>query len=64
VDQANHFQLHFGAGIRLHVTDNIFIRPQFDLHWVHGFADPNVPVYGSDWVPQYTIAIGYSFGAH
>jgi hypothetical protein len=64
VDQGNHFQLHFGAGIRVHLTDNIFVRPQFDLHWVHGFTDPNVPVYGSDWVPQYTIAIGYSFGAH
>jgi hypothetical protein len=64
VDQSNHFQLHFAAGVRFHLTNNIFIRPQFDLHWVHGFTDPNVPVYGSDWVPQYTVAIGYTFGAH
>ena len=63
-DQATHFQGHFSGGIRWNLTDNIFVRPQVDLHWVHGYADPNVPVYGRDWVPQFTVAIGYSFGAH
>jgi hypothetical protein len=64
VDQANHFQLHIGAGIRWHFAGAIFVQPQFDLHWVHGYNDPNTPVYGSNWVPQYTVSIGYTIGAH
>jgi len=28
------FKLHGGAGVNIFVKDNIFIRPQFDLHYV------------------------------
>ena len=52
---SNHFQLHVGAGVRFYLTEHIFVRPQFDYHWVHNFNE-----FSSDSVPEYTIAIGYS----
>jgi len=55
---ANHFQLHFGAGVQIPITDRFFIRPQFDLHYVPNFTDQ----YGSNWVPAATVAVGYHFG--
>jgi len=55
---ANHFQLHFGAGVQIPITDRFFIRPQFDLRYVPNFTDQ----YGSNWVPAATIAVGYHFG--
>ncbi len=64
LDQANHFQLHFSGGVKIHLTDSIFVRPQVDVHWINNFNDINAPVYGRNWVPQYTVAIGYTFGAH
>jgi hypothetical protein len=57
---ANHFQLHFGAGLQIALTDRFFIRPQFDLHYVPNFTDQ----FGSDWVPEATVAVGYHFGEH
>jgi hypothetical protein len=57
VQSSNHFQLHTGVGVSFFVTSNVFIRPQFDLHWVHNFSQFN-----SDWVPQYGVAVGYRFG--
>jgi hypothetical protein len=64
VDQANHFQLHFSGGVKWHLTESIFIRPQVDVHWVNNYNDVNAPVYGRNWVPQFTVAIGYTIGAH
>ena len=55
---ANHFQLHFGAGVEIFVTDHIFIRPQFDLHFVPGFTDQ----FNSNLVPQGMVWVGYSWG--
>lgn len=54
---SNHFQLHVSAGLRLYVTSHTFIRPQVDFHYV-----PNFFQFGSGRVPQYTMAIGYTFG--
>jgi hypothetical protein len=54
---SNHFQLHASAGLRIYVTRNTFIRPQADLHYV-----PNFFQFGSNRVPQYSLAIGYTFG--
>jgi hypothetical protein len=54
---SNHFQLHASAGLRIYVTRNTFIRPQADLHYVANFFQ-----FGSDRVPQYSLAIGYTFG--
>jgi hypothetical protein len=55
---ANHFQLHGAVGVKIYVKPNIFIKPQFDLHWVHNMDQE----YGRNVVPQYTIAVGYTFG--
>jgi hypothetical protein len=55
---ANHFQLHGAVGVKIYVKPNIFIKPQFDLHWVHNLDQD----YGRDTVPQYSIAIGFTFG--
>ena len=57
---ANHFQLHFGAGLQIALTDRFFVRPQFDLHYVPNFTDQ----FGSNWVPAATVAVGYHFGEH
>jgi hypothetical protein len=39
------------------VTPNIYVKPQFDLHWVHNFFQ-----FGSNLVPQYGVSVGYRFG--
>ena len=57
LESSNHFQVHAGAGVRFYVTPSIFVRPQFDLHWVHNFFQ-----FGSDIVPQYSAVVGYTFG--
>ena len=57
---ANHFQLHFGAGLQIALTDRFFVRPQFDLHYVPNLTDQ----FGSNWVPEATVAVGYHFGEH
>jgi outer membrane protein with beta-barrel domain len=58
VGNANHFQVHAGVGVELFVTDHIFIRPQFDLHYVPGFTDQ----FNSTAVPQGMVWVGYSWG--
>ncbi|MGA3041004.1 MAG: hypothetical protein ABSF54_09485 [Bryobacteraceae bacterium] len=55
---SNHFQIHAGVGVSLFVTEHIFIRPQFDIHYIPSFTDQ----FGSNLVPAGTIWIGYNFG--
>jgi len=58
VGNASHFQVHAGIGLQLFVTEHVFIRPQFDLHYV-----PNLnQQFGSNTVPAATVWVGYSFG--
>ena len=55
---SNHFQLHGAIGLKIYVKGDMFLKPQFDLHWV-----PNLnQQYGRNFVPQFTMAIGYTFG--
>ena len=54
----NHFQLHAGVGVQFFLTEHIFIRPQFDLHYVPNFTDQ----FGSNIAPAATVWVGYSFG--
>lgn len=54
---SNHFQIHGAAGVRFYVKGNLFLRPQVDVRWVNNFEE-----FGSDFVPEYTVAIGYTFG--
>jgi hypothetical protein len=55
---SNHFQVHGAFGLKLYVTPSVFIKPQFDAHWAHNLSRD----YGSDFVPRYTISIGYTLG--
>ncbi len=52
---SKHLQLHAGFGVRVYLTQNIFVRPQIDYHWVRNFHE-----FSSDSVPAYSIAIGFS----
>ncbi len=58
VGTSNHFQIHAGIGVSLFVTDHVFIRPQFDIHYVPGFTDQ----FGSNLAPGGSIWLGYNFG--
>jgi hypothetical protein len=56
-ESSDHFQVHFGVAARLYATPHIFFRPAVDVHWVNDFFQ-----FGSNWVPEYTMGVGYSFG--
>ena len=58
VESANHFQVHLAAGVNFYATKHLFVRPQIDAHWINNFSQ-----FGSDWVPEYGAALGWSFGA-
>jgi hypothetical protein len=51
------FQTHLAAATRLYLTDHLFLRPAVDIHHVSDFAE-----FGSNWVPQFSIGVGYGFG--
>ena len=55
---ANHFQLHGGFGVKLYVKPALFIKPQFDIHYVTHLTDQ----FAHNWVPEYTVSVGYTFG--
>jgi hypothetical protein len=56
-ESSNHFQTHFAVAARIYATPRIFFRPAVDVHWVNDFFQ-----FGSNWVPEYTMGLGYSFG--
>ncbi len=58
-EAANHFQLHVGVALKLYATKHLFVRPAFDYHYV-----PNYIQYGSNSVPEFGAAVGWSFGEH
>jgi hypothetical protein len=49
--------VHLAAAGRWYLTDHLFLRPALDVHFVRNFFE-----FGSNWVPQYSVGIGYSFG--
>lgn len=57
---STHFQVHAGVGISLFVTEHVFIRPQFDIHYVPNLT--NQPGFRNNLVPEGTVWIGYNFG--
>jgi hypothetical protein len=59
LESTNLFQVHFSGGVKFYLKDGFFVKPQVDVHWVHNFFQ-----FGSDWVPEYGGAIGYTFGQH
>jgi len=56
-ESSSHFQTHLAAAARLYITPRIFVRPAIDAHHVNNFFQ-----FGSNWVPEYTLGVGYSFG--
>jgi hypothetical protein len=58
VGNANHFALNAGVGVQLFVTEHIFIRPEFNFHYVPNLTQQ----FGSDVVPGGMVWIGYSLG--
>jgi opacity protein-like surface antigen len=58
VGAANHFQVHVGVGVQIFLTEHIFIKPQFDLHYVPGLTNQ----FGSNAVPEGMLWVGYNFG--
>lgn len=54
---STHFQVHLAAAMRWYVTDHIFLRPALDVHYVNNLSE-----FGNNWVPQYSVGVGYSFG--
>jgi hypothetical protein len=58
VGTANHFNVHVGVGVQIFLTEHIFIKPEFDFHYVPGLTNQ----FGSDAVPEGMVWVGYSFG--
>ena len=58
VGSSNHFQVHAGIGVQIFLTEHVFIRPQFDFHYVPGLTDQ----FGSNSVPAAMVWLGYSLG--
>ena len=58
VGNSNHFQIHFGVGIPIYLTEHFFVRPEFDLHYVPNLTNQ----FGSNVVPQGMVWVGYSLG--
>ncbi len=58
VGAANHFQVHVGVGVQIFLTEHIFLKPEFDLHYVPGLTNQ----FGSDAVPEGMLWVGYNFG--
>jgi outer membrane protein with beta-barrel domain len=54
---SNHFQVHGGFGVQLFVNDHVFVRPQFDVHYV-----PNLTQFGRNVVTEESVWVGYSWG--
>ena len=57
VANANHFQIHVGVGVQLFVTEHLFVRPQFDFHYVPSFTDQ----FNSTAVPGFMVWVGYGW---
>jgi len=57
LQSANHLNVHGGVGVDIFVTDHIYIRPQFDIHYV-----PNLTQFGSNLVMTGMVWVGYSWG--
>jgi Outer membrane protein beta-barrel domain len=58
VGSSTHFQVHVGVGVDVFLTAHVFLRPQFDLHYVPNLTDQ----FGRNTVPEGTIWLGYHFG--
>lgn len=54
----NDGEVHFSGGLRIYVYRGLFVRPQVDVRRVsNNFSS----YFGSSWIPEYTVGIGYAF---
>jgi hypothetical protein len=53
---ANYLELHLSGGLSYYVYKSVFIRPQVDIRYVK-----NMSYFSSPWVPEFSVAIGYTF---
>lgn len=53
---STHFLGHFGAGLRLYVTERIFIRPEAHLYLVNNNVE-----FSSSRARRFGVSIGYTF---
>ena len=53
---SNHFMAHFGAGLRLYVKGNFFVRPEAHLYLVHNNVE-----FSSGRATRLGLSIGYTF---
>lgn len=58
IGNATHFDIHPGVGLQIYLTNHVFIRPEFDVHYVPNLTQQ----YGSNFVPEGLIWVGYNFG--
>jgi len=56
---SNHFAVHGGFGVQFYLTDHIFLRPEFDIHYVHNLSE-----FGSNLVKEEMVWVGYSWGSN
>jgi hypothetical protein len=56
IETQNHLELHFSGGVRISIWKGVFVRPQVDIRYIHNFT-----AFGSSLVPEYTLAVGYTF---
>jgi hypothetical protein len=54
---SNHLNLHGGVGVKIYLNDHVYLRPEFDVHYV-----PNMAQFGSKLVTQEMVWIGYTIG--
>jgi hypothetical protein len=57
LESSNHFQAHLAGGVRFYITNNLFVQPLVEAHWVNHFYQ-----FGNNWVPEYRVDVGYHFG--
>ena len=61
VGSSNHFDVHGGVSVSLYLTEHIFLRPEFDIHYAPGLGGLNNQ-FNSNAVPMGMIWLGYTFG--
>jgi hypothetical protein len=54
---SNHFLGHFGGGLRLYMTHNLFVRPEAHVYLIH-----NNNEFSSPYATRFGASIGYTLG--
>jgi len=55
---ANHFNVHGGAAVQIYIKGKLFLRPEFDIHYI-----PNLTQYGHNYITQEMVWLGYTLGS-